>query len=33
VFIQTRAKSINHELDSITERVFNLLTVSNKGSY
>lgn len=33
VFIHTRAKSIQHELDSITERVFNLLTVSNKGSY
>jgi biopolymer transport protein ExbB/TolQ len=33
VFIHTRAKSITHELDAITERVFNLLTVSNKGSY
>ncbi|MBL9028760.1 MAG: MotA/TolQ/ExbB proton channel family protein [Myxococcales bacterium] len=33
VILHTRAKGIAHELDSITERVFNLLTISTKGSY
>ena len=33
VFLHTRSKAIQHELDAITERVFNLLTISNKGSY
>lgn len=33
VILHTRAKAIAHELDSITERVFNLLTISTKGSY
>lgn len=33
VILHTRAKSITHELETITERVFNLLTISTKGSY
>ena len=33
VFLHTRSKTIQHELDAITERVFNLLTISTKGSY
>ncbi len=33
VILHTRSKAIAHELDSITERVFNLLTISTKGSY
>jgi biopolymer transport protein ExbB/TolQ len=34
VFIHTRAKNIQHDLESTTERVFNLLTVSGKsGGY
>lgn len=31
--LHTRSKSIAHELEAITERVFNLLTISTKGSY
>lgn len=30
VFLSSRAKSIQHDLDSTTERVFNLLTVTNR---
>ncbi len=33
VILHTRSKAIQHELDAITERVFNLLTISTKGSY
>ena len=33
VILHTRSKSIAHELEAITERVFNLLTISTKGSY
>jgi biopolymer transport protein ExbB len=33
VILHTRSKAIAHELDAITERVFNLLTISTKGSY
>ncbi|APR79417.1 MotA/TolQ/ExbB proton channel family protein [Minicystis rosea] len=33
VFLHTRAKTIQHDLESTTERVFNLLTVSNKSGY
>ncbi len=33
VILHTRSKAIAHELDTITERVFNLLTISTKGSY
>ena len=33
VFIHTRSKNILHDLDSTTERVFNLLTVSSKPGY
>jgi hypothetical protein len=33
VILHTRAKGITHELEAITERVFNLLTISTKGSY
>lgn len=31
VILHTRSKNITHDLDSTTERVFNLLTISNKG--
>src|SRR4051812_34980179 len=33
VFLHTRSKNIQHDLDSTTERVFNLLTVSSKTGY
>jgi len=33
VFLNTRGKNIQHDLDSTTERVFNLLTVSGKSGY
>lgn len=33
VILHTRSKAIQHELESITERVFNLLTISTKGTY
>jgi biopolymer transport protein ExbB len=33
VFLHTRAKNIQHDLESTTERVFNLLTVSSKSGY
>ncbi len=33
VILHTRSKAIQHELEAITERVFNLLTISTKGSY
>jgi biopolymer transport protein ExbB/TolQ len=33
VFLHTRSKNIQHDLDSTTERVFNLLTVSGKSGY
>ena len=31
VFLHTRAKNILHDLESTTERVFNLLTLSGKS--
>jgi biopolymer transport protein ExbB/TolQ len=33
VILHTRSKAIQHELEALTERVFNLLTISTKGSY
>ncbi|EYF00710.1 MotA/TolQ/ExbB proton channel family protein [Chondromyces apiculatus] len=33
VLLHTRSKNIQHDLESTTERVFNLLTISNKPSY
>jgi biopolymer transport protein ExbB/TolQ len=33
VLLHTRSKNIQHDLDSTTERVFNLLTISNKPGY
>ena len=33
VLLHTRAKNIQHDLESITERTFNLLTITNKPSY
>jgi biopolymer transport protein ExbB len=33
VLIHTRSKNIQHDLESTTERVFNLLTISNKPGY
>jgi len=33
VILHTRSKNIQHDLDSTTERVFNLLTISNKPAY
>src|SRR5512140_1841191 len=33
VFLHTRSKNIQHDLDSTSERVFNLLTVSGKSGY
>jgi len=33
VFLHTRGKTIQHDLESTTERVFNLLTVSSKSGY
>ena len=33
VILHTRAKAITHELETITERVFNLLTISTKTAY
>ena len=33
VFLHTRSKNIQHDLESTTERVFNLLTVSGKSGY
>jgi len=33
VFLHTRSKNIQHDLDSTSERVFNLLTVSSKSGY
>jgi biopolymer transport protein ExbB/TolQ len=33
VFLHTRSKNIQHDLESTTERVFNLLTVSGKTGY
>ena len=33
VFLHTRSKNIQHDLDSTSERVFNLLTVSGKSAY
>ncbi|MFO0555447.1 MAG: MotA/TolQ/ExbB proton channel family protein [Polyangiaceae bacterium] len=33
VILHTRSKTIQHELEAITERVFNLLTISTKGNY
>jgi biopolymer transport protein ExbB len=33
VILHTRSKTIAHELDAITERVFNLLTISTKGTF
>jgi biopolymer transport protein ExbB len=33
VFLHTRGKNIQHDLESTTERVFNLLTVSGKSGY
>src|SRR5215468_6134578 len=33
VFLNTRGKNIQHDLESTTERVFNLLTVSGKSGY
>lgn len=32
VFLSTRAKNIQHDLDTTMERVFNLLTITNKPS-
>jgi hypothetical protein len=31
VLLHTRSKNIQHDLESTTERVFNLLTISSKG--
>ncbi len=33
VFLHTRSKNIQHDLDSTSERVFNLLTISTKTNY
>jgi len=33
VFLHTRSKNILHDLESTTERVFNLLTISSKPGY
>lgn len=33
VFLHTRSKNIQHDLDSTSERVFNLLTLSGKSGY
>ena len=33
VFLHTRAKNIQHDLETTTERVFNLLTVTGKSGY
>ncbi len=33
VLIHTRSKNIQHDLEATTERVFNLLTISNKPGY
>lgn len=33
VILHTRAKTIQHDLEGIVERTFNLLTITNKGSY
>ncbi len=33
VLLHTRAKNIQHDLESITERTFNLLTITNKPNY
>ena len=33
VLLHTRSKNIQHDLESTTERVFNLLTISNKPGY
>src|SRR5262249_39698979 len=33
VFLHTRSKNIQHDLEATTERVFNLLTVSAKPGY
>ncbi len=33
VFLHTRSKNIQHDLETTTERVFNLLTVSGKSGY
>ncbi len=33
VVLHTRAKGYTHDLETITERVFNLLTISTKASY
>jgi len=33
VILHTRSKAIQHELEALTERVFNLLTISTKGNY
>jgi len=33
VFLHTRSKNIQHDLETTTERVFNLLTVSSKTGY
>lgn len=33
VLLHTRSKNIQHDLDSTTERVFNLLTISGKPGY
>ena len=33
VLLHTRSKNIQHDLEGTTERVFNLLTISNKPGY
>ena len=33
VLLHTRSKNIQHDLESTTERVFNLLTITSKPSY
>ncbi len=33
VILHTRSKNIQHDLEATTERVFNLLTISNKSGY
>lgn len=33
VLLHTRSKNIQHDLESTTERVFNLLTIGNKSGY
>ena len=33
VVLHTRAKGFAHDLETVTERVFNLLTISNKPSF